>query len=163
MGRHLKSGGGGWVKKKRSGGRARNVTAGCWWYLSGLRLWFFACLGTYLLCSGAVVGGRRAPRVPLRALVSARLAPAPRGKKVCRICVCRPMNKKYTSHLYKKRWNSLPCLWVGRGRGAFARVRGPKGARPPPPPVGVVGGRLSPGVGVIIPPPPGFPPPVATR
>ena len=124
----------GWGRgeEEKGWGAGLFVTAGCWWLLSGLRLWFFACLGTFLLCAGAVVGGRRAPRVPLRALNSARLAPAPRGKKVSRFCVCRPINKKYTRHRKKGIEQSSPFVgWAGAG--GVSPCAGPKG-RPPPAP-----------------------------
>ena len=103
------------------------------------------------LCAGAVVGGRRAPRVPLWALVSARLAPAPRVEKVTSFCVC------------------VPSLCVGGGAGAGAprawalspahgsAAQSPRRPRPRPSGLLVVAGLLV----VVIPPPPGFPPPVA--
>ena len=69
------------------------------------------------LCAGAVVGGRRAPRVPLWARVPARLAPARRGQKVTRICVCVP---------------SL-CVGVGAGAGGVRPWAEPKGRSPPAP------------------------------
>ena len=69
------------------------------------------------LCAGAVVGGRGAPRVPLWAPVSARLAPAPRVEKVTKFCVCaRP-----------------PWKGVGAGAGGVRPWAGPKGRSSPAP------------------------------
>lgn len=132
-------------EEEKSWGAGLFVTAGCWWCLSGLRLWFFACLGTFLLCAGAVVGGRRAPRVPLWALVSARLAPARRGQKVCRICVCRPMKKNTQAISIKKDRTAFPVcgLGGGGGRSAVGGAQRPLAPRPRPSGLLVVAGSLA--------------------